>query len=615
MPLLSGDIAIARSAQMNDTAAGGGAPTAQLLPDGASNAIVPDLSEDARVGGLVEIRHLHGVLRNTDTAQLTGANIILAEPPNDPAVSITLAPTRNTFARRPDIEKIIEATSVPGAEYPGFLLENHVAGQRSIQIGQRPGSEPPGVNTTLVLVTNEGRADEFAQYVRVRRVSTSQTTFTESTGQGYVDYPLQVVTCELFSPLARDFAGSAPNRLYARQSGKAHARRVTVTDAGTFYSASRLSQPCQAGDITVKVESIYTQLVPGTRTETPLTDQRPGAARTLTLTDSIGALEVQAASHTDRILVNEAARGYSYTFRLKPAPAPGSVAVSYLVMGAWYTLADDGAGALAGSGSGAVNYHSGALSLTLQALPDLGSPVIVSWADTAPYTNACAAGPITLAQNPPLFDLALAPGGQAQGAVIKWTSSGQARQAHTDAAGNLSGDATGKFWPALGRLLIRPAAWPDAGAAFTVEYASLATASKSFAHVTVDAGGYAQLVLDEEPAPGSVCIEWVTAQKVSKSSGADLRGTGKKVDGVASWSRLTNATRGSKTESSSSSTHVLRHTLTDDGAGHFAGGDGVADYANKTLTARLVTRGASTQGYQSDYEEATSWADANTAYL
>lgn len=511
MPLLNGDIAIARSAQMSDTAAGGGPPTAQLLPDGASNAIVPDLSEDARVGGLVEIRHLHGVLRNTDTDPLTGANIILAEPPDDPSVSITLVPTRNTFARRPDIERLIEATSVPGAEFSGFLLENHVTGQRSLQLGQRPGAEPPGVNTTLVLIADEGKSGERVQYVRVRRVTTAQATFTEALGQGnYADYPIQIATCELFSPLSHDFAGSPPNRLYARQTDKTRVRRVTASDAGTFYSASRLVQPAAAGDLTLKVASIYTQLVPGTRTETPLTDQRPGAARTVELQDAVGKLQVQAASHTARVMVGEATRGYTYTWRLKPTPAPGSIAVSYLVMGTWYTLLDDGAGQLTGSGSGAVSYHSGALSVTLTALPDLGSPVIVSWADTAPYVNACAAGPL-VAGSAPAFSLALEAGGQAEGSVIKWASGGQQRQAVCDAAGNLSGDATGKLMPAVGQLFIRPALWPDAGAAFELTMQQRATASKSFASVAVDAGGFAQLVLDEEPAPGSVVVEWYMA--------------------------------------------------------------------------------------------------------
>ena len=161
------------------------------------------------------------------------------------------------------------------------------------------------------------------------------------------------------------------------------------------------------------------------------------------LQDALGQLQVQASGHTARIMVTEATRGYTYTWRLKPTPAPGSIAVSYLVMGTWYTLLDDGAGQLEGSGSGAVSYHSGALSVTLTALPDLGSPVIVSWADTAPYVNTCAAGPL-VAGSAPAFSLALEAGGQAKGSIIKWTSGGQQRQAMCDATGNLSGDATDK---------------------------------------------------------------------------------------------------------------------------------------------------------------------------
>ena len=239
MPLLQGDIQIARSAVMADTENGGGPPSKELLPDGASNTIVPDISEDARVGGLVEIRHLHGVLRNPDVAQLGGANIILAEPPDDPYTSVTLVATRDTHARRPDIVKLIEATSTPGAEFGGFLLENHVTQQRSIQIGQRPGVEPPAVNTTLYLVQDEGKATQKEQYVRVCRVTTELTIFTEIDASGNPkDYPLQVATCELFSLLVHDFTGTSATRVYAADKTATHVRRVNVMDAGSFFSAT-----------------------------------------------------------------------------------------------------------------------------------------------------------------------------------------------------------------------------------------------------------------------------------------------------------------------------------------------------------------------------------------
>ena len=72
MALQTGDIRFARSAVMADVDNGGGPPTSQLIPDGANNALFPDISEDARTVGLVEIRHVHGVLRNTDTDALLG---------------------------------------------------------------------------------------------------------------------------------------------------------------------------------------------------------------------------------------------------------------------------------------------------------------------------------------------------------------------------------------------------------------------------------------------------------------------------------------------------------------------------------------------------------------
>lgn len=631
MPLYSGDIRIARSAQMNDTPAGGGPPTAQLLPDGASNAIVPDISEDARVGGIVEVRHLHGVLRNTDTAALTGANIVLAEPPADPHVSITLMGTGNTFARRPDIVRLIEATSTPGAQFNGFLLENHVASQRSIQIGQRPGVEPPGVNTTLALALGEGTATERLQYVRVRRVTVTQQIFTEATpGGAYVDYPIQVATCELYSPLGMDFAGSAANRTYAAQAGKTLVRRVNVTDAGNFYSASRLTAPTQAGDIEFKVASIYTQLVPNTRTETPLTDQRPGGLRTVNLKDSVGTLEVSAASHTQRQMITEATQGYAHVFQLKPVPAPGTVSLSYLVMGAWYTLVDDGEGKLVGPGGGAVSYHTGAVSATVQALPDYNSPLIISWADTAPYTNVCANGPVTLT-NAIEVPLPVPEGAAASGTTIAWRSGSEDKSATVAADGAISGDATGVMAPAAGLIYLRPAAMPDPGTGFTVTTPARAAVTQNYAGVNVDAGGFASLALDQEPVPGTVRVSWYTAQSVSASSGGSLSGAtrlngalpaaaqdlGPGSDGLSYGVRYMQGSSSytQTSASSSTTTRVVRHIATDDGAGGFAGLPGSVNYSGRTVNLRLTTQGASASSYQSDYEQAAHFSDAFQSYL
>lgn len=631
MPLFAGDIRFARSAVMADIANGGGPPTSQLLPDGASNAVFPDISEDARTAGLVEIRQLHAVLRNTDTAPLLGGNIIIAEPPNDDGVGMVMLKT-GTFHRRPDIVKLMEATSTPGGEFNGFLLGNHVESVRSVRIGQRPGLEPPGVNTSLVLVLDEGLPSQVIQFVRVRRVTVTQEIFTEATGGNYVDYPIQVATCEIYSPLEFDFAGSEANRFYAKQAGKAMLRRVFFSDAGTFYGASRLTVAALPTDMELRIASVYAQIVPNTRTETPLLDQRPGGQRTVQLVDSYGTLEVSASAHTDRIMITEATQGYAHVFKLTPPPAPNSIALSYLALNEWQTIIDDGAGALgSGPGSGTVLYPTGDLAATLQALPDYNTPIIVSWADTAPYINQVPTGPVSITTRAPEFELEITPGSNVDGAAITWESGGIARLATANAAGVLSGDATGLMSSALGRAFIRPAHMPDAGTNFAIAYVSRPTVTESFASVGVDGGGYAALALSDEPVPGTVTVRWITAQNVSKSGGSDLSGTASStsITDLPGWSapsisglpgaspawRTTksNSSYTKRTESSSTSRLVVAHAITDDGAGGWGGEAtlGNINYAGRSISLRMVTQGATVNSYRSDHESASAFRDSS----
>lgn len=630
MPLLNGDIRFARSAVMADTENGGGPPTNQLIPDGASNPMFPDLSEDAWTGGLVEVRQVHAVLRNTDTAPLLGANIIVAQPPDDPNVSITMIKSPGTFARRADLVKIIEASSTPGSEFNGFLLGNLVVGHRGLKIGQRPGQTTPSVNTGLVLVLDEGLVTEQVQYVRIRRVTVATEYFTVEVGGQFVDMPIQVADCELYSEIQYDFPGSEANRFYARQAGKTLTRRVNVTDAGTFYSASRLTEACVPTDLDIKIASVYTQIVPNTRTETPLLNQFPGGTRLVDLVDSMGTLQVSAAMHTGRQLITEANQGYAQTFKMVPPPAPNSVAMSYMALAQWQTIIDDGEGNMGdGPGGGTVLYPTGDASVTTDSLSDYNTFQIWTWADTSPYINQVEAGPVVITTRPPEFALDITPGSVVDGSTIAWTSGGVAKLATSNAAGVLSGDASGLMVSALGKAYIRPAAMPDAGTNFTITHASKPTVTQSFTGVGVDSGGYAALALDDEPLPGSMSVRWITARNVSKTSGADLSGTSStqssSVVGSAGWSHtgggiaggaratsrtsINNTQYAQTTESSSTSRLVVAHSITDDGAGGF--GDpllGSVNYAGQAVSLRMVSQGASVTSYRQDHENAASFA-------
>jgi hypothetical protein len=94
-----------------------------------------------------------------------------------------------------------------------------------------------------------------------------------------------------------------------------------------------------------------------------------------------------AATHSDSLTVTQANQGLVFTAAFEPVPAPGSLAISYMVQGNWYTLIDNGNGKLAGLdssyGTGTVSYTTGSVSVTLGALPDVGSDIIYLWGDAA----------------------------------------------------------------------------------------------------------------------------------------------------------------------------------------------------------------------------------------
>ena len=100
MPIQSGDVKLLKSAVMADVPEGGGAPTGLVIADGVSNSIFPDISELDRAGGRVSLRKTFVAIQTDDRDVYFGGNVIVAEPPADPRVSVTLFTTGETFDRR-----------------------------------------------------------------------------------------------------------------------------------------------------------------------------------------------------------------------------------------------------------------------------------------------------------------------------------------------------------------------------------------------------------------------------------------------------------------------------------------------------------------------------------
>ncbi len=521
MTIFEGDIKLLASRVMDDVPEGGGGPTGTVIPYGGSNAVFGDVTETARAGGNVSIRQVHmGVLTPTTDA-LMGANVILSRLPTDPNVSVSLAKC-SLFARRSEIAQAVANYLIKGPEWNGYLLEDHVAGQRALQIMHLPGTPAPAIGRTLVLLYNEGKAGELIQYVRITRTTTEDRTFTYFTGSEYKDFQASVTQADLSDVLRYNFPGSPPSRTFGRDTAKTLMRDTTVADAANYYGASPTVLLGAIGDTVVKVASIYSQIVPNSRTETISLDQRPAAQRTLTLATTPREITVGSAPHTTRLKVGQENRGFSWVNILKPFPAPNTIVISYMALGVWYTVTDDGAGALTGAGAGTVNYANGTIALTVPALPDVGSAIIFNWGEKSAFTNRTGQAGFRA----PEYALQLDHAGIKPGTLtIQWTSGAVLRTATDNGTGALvGGAAVGEINYASGDLFIRPLHMPDAGAQFAIDYQWATITTKSVT-VSPDAGGFANIVLDTVPAAGSVTVQWTTVRNVSTSSGASASGT------------------------------------------------------------------------------------------
>lgn len=109
MPILAGDVKLVASQVMDDVAEGGGAPTANVIMDGASNSLFNDISELDRAGGRVNLRKVFASIQTDTTDTYLGGNVVVSDPPADPRVAVTIFFTEEVFDRRTNARDRIEA--------------------------------------------------------------------------------------------------------------------------------------------------------------------------------------------------------------------------------------------------------------------------------------------------------------------------------------------------------------------------------------------------------------------------------------------------------------------------------------------------------------------------
>lgn len=470
MPIQEQNIVFVKSQVMDDVPEGGGAATGLVIPDGVMNNVFEDISDLDRAYGRFNLRKLSLAVRTLSTDLYGGAKTVITALPTDPALGYTLFTTDNPFDTRVEAAGQVEAYLYKGPGWHGALNENHIAGMRAISVIQNVDTALPPIGKTLCLVEDEGLAGQKEQYVRVIKVEAVKTEFEDDKGVFYK----WIVRMDLSDALRVDFDGHTVNRTNSyNYTGKTRIRDTTVADATRYFSSRPLALAGHIGDLSVKATSMFAQLVPSAQTETPLISQimNPGVVQTLSA--GTRTVEVAQQAHTLARAVTAENRRYNWLETLAPRPAPGTLTFSYMAQGNWYVLSDDGAGTIAGSdpvfGTGTVNYTTGSMAVTLGALPDAGSQIMLAWASPTHYTVRAGATAINEAFVAVPFTLDTVPV-IPETVTLAWTAGGVAKTATVNAAGVISGDGSGTVDPITGAGELRLTQLPDRATALALGY-------------------------------------------------------------------------------------------------------------------------------------------------
>jgi len=271
------------------------------------------------------------------------------------------------------------------------------------------------------------------------------------------------------APLRYEFTGPESPTQLSNVTRPTKIRTTQFVDAARYYGIRPLAVAAEAGDLSIRLDSIYSQLVPTATRETAISQARldnaggllptAAAARSEVLVSSGGwavgssrralraiapgsavlsaagmasvsddgagtlegdgftgevdydtglitrtggnsgagawslsyvpAVRATQVGHTSEVYINLATRGLVHVISMRPLPAPGSISLSFMAQKKWYTLRDDGLGGVRGDdaafGAGTVDYTTGSMTVTLGALPDIGSSLLVAWGSPAHY--------------------------------------------------------------------------------------------------------------------------------------------------------------------------------------------------------------------------------------
>jgi hypothetical protein len=295
MPIETNNLVLYKSERLTDTSDGGGKYSGQVVIDGESNNLFPDVSELDRTMGRVSLRKIFAAVNNNDTESLMGSTVFISKNPDDPNVSALLFSTRSHTDTRDSAQNRLESYLAKGAQAVGSLLDTAYSGMKSFQVAMDKNETENSVGDTIVLIVSEGTANEFAQYVRITSVETR--TATLRVDKSNIEY--KVATYSFQDPLSRDFVGVTASQWYNNVKPATTLRDSIVADAGVYNASVGLADDVAVGSFTVQAKSMFAQLIPSSQTETPLLDLNAVSENPALIAGNSGTITTQFTTNVN----------------------------------------------------------------------------------------------------------------------------------------------------------------------------------------------------------------------------------------------------------------------------------------------------------------------------
>lgn len=481
MTILETDIKLLESQRLDDSDEGGGRATGNIIVDGAENNLFPDLSDDDLVAGRVNLRKIFAgpVTNNVDV--YFAAKLIVMQPPAEPLVNIALMTTDDPADQRPQAQDYVERYLAEGPVTEMKLLGTHFIGQQLLFAFQRVGAYVPEIGDVIVMSEEDGGGTVLgSQFVRVQDVETELADYSD--GQGV--YTKQNLLITIQTPLTRQYPGGVPTRDSIYQPAT-RIRRATAIDSARYYGTKKLTVQTNISDLSITIESPYQPLVPATQGETPVLDVQAGGVGLQEIVSGGETFEITGPVHTGKIDIDINNRGLNYVFTCRPIPAPGTLAISFRALGRWYTISEDGTGALSGDGAGQLNLTTGSLAVTLVALPDVPSALLFAWSTKIHYVDRAGTANYEPVRAYHRLENAVDDGTLS----FSWTGTDDNPKTASAAGGSgvITGNATGLLIHSSGDLYL--------------EFATIANLPKSGTNITAD---YDELLRRQENLAGAV---------------------------------------------------------------------------------------------------------------